>query len=80
MSGKNRRNNNQRQQESDGTIASVQCDGLVSIYLIKSVKKIVKIYAYKYALIVVTYSIDDGDVKTCWPYIEFFFFFSNKFY
>lgn len=30
MSGKNRRNNNQRQQESDSTIASVQCDGLVS--------------------------------------------------
>lgn len=30
MSGKNRRNNNQRQPESDSTIASVQCDGLVS--------------------------------------------------
>lgn len=30
MSGKNRRNQNQRQQESDNTIASVHCDGLVS--------------------------------------------------
>lgn len=36
MSGKNRRNNNQRQQESDSTIASVQCDGLVSVNSIKN--------------------------------------------
>lgn len=35
MSGKNRRNNNQRQQESDSTILSVQCDGLVSKNSIK---------------------------------------------
>lgn len=35
MSGKNRRNNNQRQSESDSTIASVQCDGLVSVNSIK---------------------------------------------
>lgn len=31
MSGKNRRNNQQRQQESDNSIAYVQCDGLVSV-------------------------------------------------
>lgn len=31
MSGKNRRNNQQRQQESDNSIAHVQCDGLVSV-------------------------------------------------
>lgn len=31
MSGKNRRNNQQRQQESDNSIADVQCDGLVSV-------------------------------------------------
>lgn len=35
MSGKNRRNNQHRQPESDNTIASVQCDGLVSAVQLK---------------------------------------------
>lgn len=39
MSGKNRRNNQQRQQESDNTIAYVQCDGLVSNFELNSIRK-----------------------------------------
>lgn len=43
MSGKNRRNNNQRQQEPEGAIASVQCDGLVSRNIIKFNRKLYEI-------------------------------------
>lgn len=43
MSGKNRRNNNQRQQEPEVAIASVQCDGLVSRNIIKFNRKLYEI-------------------------------------